>query len=258
MADSTPTGPPWWRDAVIYQIYVRSFADGDGDGIGDLPGIRSRLPYVRDLGVDAIWLNPFYPSPQVDAGYDVADYRDVDPLFGTLADFDGLLTDAHAARHPGDRRPGAQPHIGPTRLVPGRARGRAGQPGAGPLHLPGRSRPDGRPTAQQLVEQLRGPGVDQGHRGRRPAGRVVPPPVRARAARPRLDERRGAGRVRVDPALLARPGRRRVSHRRGPRPGQGSRPARSRRPADRRTGGRGPPPLGSRRGPRRLPRAGGG
>jgi alpha-glucosidase len=90
-----PSPAPWWRDAVIYQIYVRSFTDADGDGLGDLNGIRSRLPYVRDLGVDAIWLNPFYPSPQADAGYDVADYRDVDPRFGTLADFDALVADAH-------------------------------------------------------------------------------------------------------------------------------------------------------------------
>ena len=86
---------PWWRDAVIYQIYVRSFADADGDGMGDLPGIRSRLPYLRQLGIDAVWLTPFYPSPQADAGYDVADYRDVDPRFGTLADFDGIVADAH-------------------------------------------------------------------------------------------------------------------------------------------------------------------
>ena len=92
---SNPAGP-WWRDAVIYQVYPRSFADTDGNGIGDLPGVRSRLPYLRRLGVDAIWLSPFYPSPQADAGYDVADYRAVDPLFGTLADFDGIVHDAHA------------------------------------------------------------------------------------------------------------------------------------------------------------------
>jgi len=86
----------WWRHAVIYQVYPRSFADTNGDGIGDLPGITSRLPYLARLGVDAIWLSPFYRSPQRDAGYDVSDYRDVDPLFGTLADFDRMLGDAHA------------------------------------------------------------------------------------------------------------------------------------------------------------------
>ncbi|WP_030441123.1 glycoside hydrolase family 13 protein [Actinoplanes subtropicus] len=87
--------PAWWRDAVIYQIYPRSFADANGDGIGDLPGIRSRLPYLRDLGVDAVWLSPFYLSPQADAGYDVADYRTVDPIFGSLDDARGLVADAH-------------------------------------------------------------------------------------------------------------------------------------------------------------------
>ena len=86
---------PWWRSAAFYQIYVRSFQDSNGDGVGDLQGIRSRLPYLQELGVDALWLTPFYPSPQADHGYDVADYADVDPLFGTLADFDELLADAH-------------------------------------------------------------------------------------------------------------------------------------------------------------------
>lgn len=85
----------WWRSAVIYQIYPRSWADGDGDGVGDLPGITGRLPYLRALGVDAIWLSPFYTSPQADAGYDVADYRAIDPLFGTLADADRLISAAH-------------------------------------------------------------------------------------------------------------------------------------------------------------------
>ncbi|BFO20919.1 hypothetical protein SHKM778_73070 [Streptomyces sp. KM77-8] len=86
----------WWRDAVIYQVYPRSFADSNGDGMGDLEGIRSRLPYLRDLGVDAVWLSPFYASPQADAGYDVADYRAVDPMFGNLLDADALIRDAHA------------------------------------------------------------------------------------------------------------------------------------------------------------------
>ncbi|WP_433442670.1 glycoside hydrolase family 13 protein [Nonomuraea sp. CA-141351] len=85
----------WWRDAVVYQVYPRSFADADGDGMGDLAGVRDRLGYLADLGVDAIWLSPFYTSPMADGGYDVADYRDVDPMFGTLADFDTLIADAH-------------------------------------------------------------------------------------------------------------------------------------------------------------------
>jgi alpha-glucosidase len=86
---------PWWRDAVFYQVYVRSFADSDGDGLGDIPGITSRLRYLRELGVDAVWITPFYPSPQHDAGYDVSDYRDVDHRFGRLADVDELLERAH-------------------------------------------------------------------------------------------------------------------------------------------------------------------
>src|SRR4051812_12470147 len=86
---------PWWRDAVIYQVYPRSFTDADGDGMGDLPGITSRLGDLVDLGVDAVWLSPFYTSPQNDAGYDVADYRDVDPRFGRLADADAMIARAN-------------------------------------------------------------------------------------------------------------------------------------------------------------------
>ena len=92
--DST-TPAPWWRDSVCYQIYVRSFADGNGDGVGDLTGVRDRLPYLAQLGVDSVWLTPFYTSPQHDHGYDVANHRDVDPLFGTLEDFDKLVSGAH-------------------------------------------------------------------------------------------------------------------------------------------------------------------
>ncbi|WP_251045102.1 glycoside hydrolase family 13 protein [Arthrobacter sp. ISL-5] len=86
----------WWASAVVYQIYPRSFADANGDGMGDLLGVTARLPYLQRLGVDAIWLSPFYKSPQADAGYDVADYRQVDPMFGRLADFDGMLRKAHS------------------------------------------------------------------------------------------------------------------------------------------------------------------
>ena len=92
----TGTGSEWWRGAAIYQIYPRSFADSNGDGVGDLPGITAHLDHVASLGVDAIWISPFFTSPMADYGYDVADYRDVDPTFGTLADFDALIARAHA------------------------------------------------------------------------------------------------------------------------------------------------------------------
>ena len=106
---------PWWQSAVVYQIYPRSFQDATGDGVGDLPGIIDRVGYLADLGVDAVWLSPFYPSPMADFGYDVADYVDVDPVFGTLADFDRLVRELHGrgiriildlvANHSSDRHP---------------------------------------------------------------------------------------------------------------------------------------------------------
>jgi alpha-glucosidase len=89
--------PDWWRQAAVYQIYPRSFADANGDGIGDLRGITSRIPYLVELGVDAVWLSPFYPSALADGGYDVDDYRDVDPKIGTLAEFDEMIAALHAA-----------------------------------------------------------------------------------------------------------------------------------------------------------------
>src|SRR5438128_10602265 len=89
------TSPPWWRGAVIYQVYPRSFQDSNGDGIGDLNGITERLDHIASLGVDAVWLSPFFTSPINDYGYDIAAYQGVDPIFGTMADFDRLLERAH-------------------------------------------------------------------------------------------------------------------------------------------------------------------
>src|SRR5918997_2982873 len=94
-AQEQAAGQPWWRSAVVYQVYLRSFADGNGDGIGDLAGLRQRLQHIAGLGFDAIWLNPWYPSPLADGGYDVADYRDIEPVFGSLADAEKLIADAH-------------------------------------------------------------------------------------------------------------------------------------------------------------------
>ncbi len=90
-----PSETPWWRDAVVYQVYIRSFADGDGDGTGDITGLRARLPHLASLGVDAVWINPWYPSPMADSGYDVADYRGIEPLFGDLEQASAMIAEAH-------------------------------------------------------------------------------------------------------------------------------------------------------------------
>src|SRR3989304_1694778 len=99
----------WWRRAGVYQIYIRSFADGNGDGVGDIAGIRHRLPYLRDLGIDAIWITPWYPSPMAEGGYDVADYCDIDPQFGSLADAAAPPGGGAGARHPRPLHPPPNP-----------------------------------------------------------------------------------------------------------------------------------------------------
>jgi len=125
-------GGGWWRGAAIYQLYVRSFADASGDGVGDLAGVRARLPYLAELGIDAIWFNPWYPSPMSDAGYDIADYRNIDPVFGTLADADALIAEAHARNikiiidvvpnHGSDQHPWFREALGASPGSPQRAR----------------------------------------------------------------------------------------------------------------------------------------
>jgi glycosidase len=109
--------PPWWQTATIYQVYPRSFQDSDGDGVGDLRGLASRLYYLAELGIDAIWLSPIFRSPMKDFGYDISNYVDIDPVFGTMADFDTLLAAAHeqglrllldlVPNHTSDQHPGS-------------------------------------------------------------------------------------------------------------------------------------------------------
>jgi 1,4-alpha-glucan branching enzyme len=161
--------PPWWQAGVIYQIYPRSFQDTNGDGIGDLKGIARRLDYLAGLGIDAIWISPIYPSPMADFGYDVADYCDVDPRFGTLADFDDLLAQAHARglklvldfvpNHSSDR------HLGSSRAVP-RASIRNGTGISGATLRP----MAGRPTTGSAISAAR-PG-----RGTRPPASITTTP----------------------------------------------------------------------------------
>ena len=129
---------PWWRSAAFYQIYVRSFQDSNGDGVGDLQGIRSRLPYLQELGVDALWLTPFYPSPQVDHGYDVADYIGRRPALRHARRLRRARRRRARARDQGDDRHRPQPHVRPAPVVPERDRRRvAPRPEA--VHVPARA-----------------------------------------------------------------------------------------------------------------------
>ena len=149
---------------------MRSFADGNGDGIGDLAGVRAHLTYLAGLGIDAIWFNPWYPSPMSDAGYDISDYRNIEPAFGTLADADALIAEAHAVgiRIIIDVVP--EPRLGSAPVVSGCAGGRARIGRAGQVLVPARPRPGRRAAAERLAVHLRRARVDPDHRAGRLAG----------------------------------------------------------------------------------------
>ena len=181
-AASVPT--PWWRGAVIYEIYPRSFADGSGDGTGDLAGVRARLPYLRDLGVDAVWFTPWYPSPMADGGYDVTDYRAIDPGFGDLREAELLIAEARelgirtivdvVPNHVSDQHPWFQ--RGARVADPGSG-------GAASVLVPARAGVrDGELPPNGWVSEFGGSAWTAHHRSGRVAGRVVPASVRARAS----------------------------------------------------------------------------
>ena len=215
---------PWWRDAVVYQIYPRSFADSNGDGIGDLPGITDKLDYLADLGVDALWLSPIFTSPMRDFGYDVADYCGIDPIFGTDADFDDLIAGCHergmrllldwVPNHSSDQHPWFVESKS-SRDNPKRD-----------WYVWKDRQSDGSPSEQLELDVQAGAGVDARRRDRP----VVPAPVPRRATRPQLGQPRGRSGHARHAAVLARPRRRRIPGRRRQPDRQGHRrprPARS-------------------------------
>ena len=205
---SGPAAPAWWQRGAIYQVYPRSFADGDGDGVGDLRGLAARLDHLSALRVEAVWLSPIFPSPMADFGYDVADYCDVDPLFGTLGGPRPLVEACHergirvvldwVPNHTSDRHPWFEA----SRSVARRSAARL-------VRVARRGR---RRSAQRLGLVVRGgrAGVDV----RRAHRSVVPALVHGRAARPQLGQPGGRGGHARRAALLARPRHRRLPARR--------------------------------------------
>ena len=158
--------PFWYKSGVIYEVHVRAFSDSDDNGIGDFRGLTSKLDYLKDLGITALWLLPFYPSPLKDDGYDTADYFDVHPMYGTLADFKVFLQEAHRrgpARH---HRAGAQPHLRPASVVPTRPPRQTRQPLARILRL--ERHPGEIQGHAHHLQGHRGLQLDLGRRGRAP------------------------------------------------------------------------------------------
>ena len=223
-------GHVWWEDAVVYEVYPRSFADADGDGVGDLPGLRSRLGYLADLGVDAIWLTPFYPSPLADGGYDVSDYCAVDPLLGTMADFDRLVKDAAAHQirvivdlvpnHCSSAHPLFRAALAAAPGSPERARF---------IFRDGRG-PGGEPPPNNWISQFGGPAWTRVTEADGEPRAVVPAPVRPGPAGLGLAQPGRSRPVRGRDQVLARPRRGRPAGGRGPWPVQGPGPARPRGP----------------------------
>ena len=189
----------WYKNAIIYCLDVETYADSDGDGVGDFRGLTARLDYLAGLGVTCLWLMPFYPTPNRDDGYDISDYCNVDPRYGTMADFAEFMRRGAGARPPRHRRPGPQPHLGRASLVPGGA----ARP---PLHVPrllrlARRRPGD--TSDEVVLPRR----SRRHLDLRRAGEgLVPAPLLRLPARPELREPRGARGDSQDHGALAAAG----------------------------------------------------
>ncbi len=210
MMDRTDT--QWYRDAIIYQLHVKSFFDANNDGIGDFIGVTQKLDYVKELGATAIWVMPFYPSPLRDDGYDISDYRGINPSYGAGRDFKAFVKAAHDRGHPRHHRTRHQSHVGPAPVVPAGAGGQARLGGARLLRVVRRRRkvrrhPHHLPRHREVELDL----------GRAGASLLLAPLLLA-PARPQLRQPAGDRGGARHHALLARPRRRRAAPRRDPLP----------------------------------------